>query len=63
LPGDDLFTGGNDLQVLESIKNAKPKSLSTAGDGVNAFILRALEKEKENRFQDASEMLEVFKIV
>jgi serine/threonine protein kinase len=63
LAGRRPFTGGNDLQVLESIKNDKPKSLPTAGDGVNAFIFRALEKEKENRFQDASDMLEVFKIV
>ena len=63
LAGRQPFTGRNDLQVLESIKNDKPQSLPTAGDGVNAFIFRALEKEKENRFQDASDMLEVFKIV
>jgi len=63
LAGKRPFNGGNDLQVLESIKNYKPKRLPAAGDGVNAFILKALEKKKENRFQDASDMLEVFKIV
>ena len=39
LAGRQPFTGRNDLQVLESIKNDKPQSLPTAGDGVNAFYI------------------------
>jgi serine/threonine protein kinase/acid stress-induced BolA-like protein IbaG/YrbA len=60
LAGKRPFTGVNYLQIFECIKNKSPKSISTAGSGVNKFIYRALEKEREKRFTDASDMLNVF---
>jgi hypothetical protein len=33
------------------------------GSGVNTFIYRSLEKEREKRFTDASDMLKVFEEV
>jgi len=62
LAGTKPFNG-NTLQILESIKNESPKSIPTAGKGVNAFINRSLEKKREKRFTDASDMLEVFEHV
>ena len=63
LAGRRPFTGNNTLQLFQSILNASPKPIATAGSGVNAFINRALEKQRERRFTDASDMLEGFEEV
>ena len=63
LAGRLPFTGRNEYQLIESIKNDPLESLETAGEAVNAFLQRALEKKREQRFENAKQMFEVFEEV
>jgi serine/threonine protein kinase len=63
LAGKRPFTSDNPYELFERIQNDRQNSIPTAGIGVNEFIDRALEKEREKRFTDASDMLKVFEEV
>jgi len=47
------------IALLEAIRSRDVRRLPV-GLGVNAFLKRALEKKREMRFEDATDMLEVF---
>ncbi len=57
LSGIRPFEGNSDLQSLERVKFDAPKPLSDfrddVDDGLNAIVVRALAKNKEERFEDA----------
>jgi len=63
LAGKLPFSGDSTLALIESIKNDDVDRIGAAGSGGNAFLKKSLEKNRENRFQNASDMLEVFNIV
>jgi len=54
---------GEDMMLIHKISQEKHKRISKAEFGVNAFLNRALEKDKVQRFSDAIEMLDVFEQV
>ena len=61
LPGHMLFSGNSELSILERVRDARflaPSSLNPAVPiELEAVITRALQKEPDNRYQDAAEML------
>ena len=63
LAGKRPFSGKNTLALFQAIINDKQEDLPTVGDGINAFLCRALEKERKDRFTDAKDMLEVFEAI
>ncbi|MEK6683379.1 MAG: tetratricopeptide repeat protein [Nitrospirota bacterium] len=61
LTGHKLFTGDNDFDTLEKVREAKveppPTSLNKqVAPELEAILLKALAKEPENRYASASEM-------
>lgn len=61
LTGHMLFSGNSELSILERVRDARflaPSSLNPAVPiELEAVITRALQKEPDNRYQDAAEML------
>ena len=58
-----MAPAGEELMLLHKISKEKHQRISNTEIGVNAFIDRAFEEKKEQRFFDAIEMLDVFEQV
>ncbi|MGA7614884.1 MAG: protein kinase, partial [Thermoanaerobaculia bacterium] len=60
LTGRKLFTGENEISILDQVREAKVVAPSTINDevppDVDAIVLKALQKEPEGRYQTAAEM-------
>ncbi|MGH9441040.1 MAG: TonB family protein [Thermoanaerobaculia bacterium] len=60
LSGEKLFAGDSDLTILEQVKNAKahPPSLKNPDvpKRVDSIVLKALAKNPEDRYQNASDL-------
>lgn len=60
LTGHRLFTGNNEISILEKVRQADVPAPTRLNPGIpselEGILLRALAKEPENRYQTASEM-------
>lgn len=60
LTGRRLFSGENEISVLEQVREAKVKAPSTINEDVppevDRIVLKALQREPEARYQSAGEM-------
>ena len=60
LTGRKLFTGDNELSILEQVREARVTSPSQYNDEVtpqiDAIVVKALQKDPANRYQTAGEM-------
>ncbi|HVT43153.1 MAG TPA: TonB family protein [Thermoanaerobaculia bacterium] len=60
LAGRKLFSGENELSILDEVREARVVAPSSINDevppSVDAIVLKALEKEPDNRYQSAGEM-------
>ncbi|HEV2718658.1 MAG TPA: TonB family protein, partial [Thermoanaerobaculia bacterium] len=60
LTGRKLFTGDNELSILEQVREARISSPSQYNDEVtpqiDAIVVKALQKDPANRYQTAGEM-------
>ncbi len=60
LTGEKLFAGDSDLTILEQVKNAKALPPSTKNPDVpkrvDSIVLKALAKNPEDRYQNASDL-------
>jgi len=65
LTGMPVFSGQDPRVVLESILKLQPEPPSRfnveVGERLDRFVLKALEKDPQLRFSDATEMLQAFK--
>lgn len=61
LTGHPLFSGNSEMSILERVRDARfltPSSLNPAVPiELEAIVTRALQREPEDRYQDAAEML------